>query len=469
MPLDTERLSNIDRYGDRIRIIPAEVRGFYRKHRTWTQALLLIFFLVLPWTKINGQQSLLIDIIHRKFAIFGSTFFSHDAPLIFFLLATMAIGLAFVTSVWGRVWCGWACPQTVFIDFVFRGIERLVQGNYRQRRELDAAPMSLQKVWKNFVTWILFFIASAVIAHSFAAYFIGSETLLEMMNGSPSENWNYFVGILIATLLVLFNFGWFREQFCIIMCPYGRIQSVLLDENSKSIVYDVDRGEPRKGLNKSLPPGDCVSCNRCVQVCPTGIDIRKGQQLECIACTACADACDEIMVKVKKPVGLISYRTFDGEKTNFLKPRTLVYIALLIICVSGLTYALRTRDSVQIFVMRAQDTPFTISQSTSGEKLITNHFKIQIQNQTDLVQSYDLLAPETWQERRFVLTVAQAQVRLRPGQMYTWHFFVQFPAEILNAQGTFTTNFTLRNLPDGKLEPLLSTPEIILLGPRNGT
>ncbi|MGZ3806167.1 MAG: cytochrome c oxidase accessory protein CcoG, partial [Pseudobdellovibrionaceae bacterium] len=360
MALDPERLTSIDEFGDRTYIIPAEVRGFYHRYRTWVHFILLVIFLALPWTSINGSQTILLDIHARKFAIFGMTFWAHDAPLVFFILATLTLSLAFVTSIWGRVWCGWACPQTVFIDAVFRRIEHWVQGNYIQRRQLKQAPLSFKKVFKNLLTWILFFIVSSLIAHSFAAYFVGAEALIKMLQESPGQNWESFLVVSFFTLVVLFDFGWFREQFCIIMCPYGRIQSVLLDQKSLAVVYDQERGEPRKGkveTNKKQgdKQGDCVNCNRCVQVCPTGIDIRKGLQMECIACSACVDACDEIMTKIKKPKGLIRYDTLDHSKISLTKPRSLIYMALILISLIGLTYNISTREKAQVFILRAKE------------------------------------------------------------------------------------------------------------------
>jgi len=465
MALDPERLGSIDEFGDRIKIIPAEVRGFYRKHRTWTQFILLLIFLLLPWTTIHGQQTLLLDIAARRFSIFGLTFWAHDAPLVFFILGTLTVGLAFVTSVWGRVWCGWACPQTVFIDAVFRRIEIFVQGKYIQRRQLYSGPLSFSKIWKISLTWILFFIVSSVIAHSFIAYFVGAEKLVQMIQGSPSENWNYFLIVTIMSLAVLFDFGWFREQFCIIMCPYGRFQSVLLDQKSLAIVYDSKRGEPRKGLAKpGEKPGDCVSCNRCVQVCPTGIDIRKGLQMECIACTACADACDEIMTKVKKPKGLIGYSSLDGSKVNLLKPRSIIYMFLILIFISGLAYNIITREKAQVFLMRGQDAPYSIIKDENGENIVLNHFKLQIQNQDFTEAHYELSIPDKWQKNGVQLIVAQNPMTAKSGEIITWHFFVRFKEQLLPADGKLTALISIQDL-NQEPDHFKTIKEFTLMGP----
>ncbi|WP_413288144.1 cytochrome c oxidase accessory protein CcoG [Bdellovibrio sp. HCB337] len=466
MALDPERLTSIDEFGDRTYIIPAEVRGFFHKHRQRVHILLLFVFLVIPWTYINGQQTILLDIPARKFAIFGITFWAHDAPLVFFVLATLTLGLTFVTSVWGRVWCGWACPQTVFVEAVFRRIEQWVQGNYIQRRQLHQAELSFKKFYKKSLTWFLFFVVSSLISHSFAAYFVGSEKLLQMIQGSPQENWSYFLVISCMTALVLFDFGWFREQFCIIMCPYGRFQSVLLDQKSLAVVYDETRGEPRKG---KVPPGqkqgDCVACNRCVQVCPTGIDIRKGLQMECITCTACIDACDEIMEKVKKPKGLIRYDTLDRSPVSLKKTRSVIYMVLIVLSLAGLTYNIATREKAQVFVLRAKEAPYTLIKGDQGEDLVLNHFRLQIQNQGFEKGIYLLKPTKEWQENGITLTVAQNPLNIEAGKISEWHFFVRFKPELVSATGQFPVKIQLED--QNELEsPFKSEKEIILVGPR---
>jgi len=467
MSLDPERLTSIDEFGDRAYIIPAEVRGFFHRHRRWTQFVLLLIFLGLPWTQINGEQSILLNIPARKFAIFGVTFWAHDAPLIFFVLATVTLGLAFVTSIWGRVWCGWACPQTVFIDAVFRRIEQFVQGGYIQRRQLHQADMSFKKFTKLSATWILFAFVSSLIAHSFAAYFVGSEALIKMIQESPSQHWDTFMVVTVITLAVLFDFGWFREQFCIIMCPYGRLQSVLIDQKSLAIVYDETRGEPRKGkVPAGEKQGDCVSCNRCVQVCPTGIDIRKGLQMECIACTACADACDEIMTKVKKPTGLIGYKTLDRSPVTLKKPRSIIYMVLILFSVAGLAYNIATREKAQVFLLRAKEAPYTQLKNEAGEDRILNHFRLQIQNQNFKKSIYLLRPPTEWAEQGIELTVAQNPLDLEPGKMTEWHFFVRFKPSLVAQTGQLKTKILLHDQNDSE-NPFEAEKEITLIGPRN--
>lgn len=465
--LDPGKLTSVDEYGDRIRIIPAEVKGFYRKHRTWTQFVLLFVFMVLPWTKINGYQTILLNIPDREFALFGMLFRAHDAPLIFFILAAATLGLALITSLWGRVWCGWACPQTVFIDSVFRRIERWTEGSYIERRKLRDGPLTQEKILRSTAKWLLFVLASSIIAHSFVAYFVGSDRLIAMTTGSPAENLKYFIIVLFFTGLVLFDFGWFREQFCVIMCPYGRIQSLLLDKRSLAIVYDVDRGEPRKGSPEAKLPGakqgDCVSCNRCVQVCPTGIDIRNGLQMECIACTACADACDEIMEKVNKPKGLIRYDTLDGKKIVYTKPRTIIYLTAIALMVGGLAYAVSSRQTAHYSVLRGLGLPFSFVKNSKDQDVLLNQFRIHIQNQGRIGARYELTLPEELLARGVEVQVAENPLNLAPGEFREWYFFVRFPKEILDEKGQLKTQVNLKDLHDPK--SFTSTRELILVGP----
>ncbi len=386
---DQFKLTSIDEHGARINIIPAEVQGYFRKHRTRVQIGLLLVFLGLPWIHFQGHQLVLLNIQSREFIFFGLIFKSHDAPLIFLLLAILTLGLALVTSIWGRIWCGWACPQTVFIDAVYRKIEIWTEGKYIERRKLNLESWSFLKFRKKTFKWILFFLVSTLFAHSFVAYFTGSIELLKMINGSPTDNWNYFLLVMAFTAVLLFNFAWFREQFCIIMCPYGRIQSVLMEPSSLAIVYDQKRGEPRRDFkNLGRNTGDCVGCNRCVEVCPTGIDIRNGLQMECISCTACVDACDEIMKKVKKPRGLISYSSLDNSSFQFWRLKTYAYGSLILMASGVLAFNLATREPVEITLLRGIDSPFSQDLDAAGTIQIINHFRIHLTSQIDKDISY---------------------------------------------------------------------------------
>lgn len=462
--LDSGKLTSVDEHGDRLDIIPAEVRGFFRRHRSWTQLVLLAIFLILPWTTFRGYQTILLDIPQREFALFGVLFKSHDAPLLFFIFGTLALGLAFVTSIWGRVWCGWACPQTVFIDSVFRRIELWTEGSYIKRRALRDGPMTFEKFRKKTWKWILFTAVSSLIAHSFMAYFIGAKSLLVMIQNKPSENFTYFALVTFFTAVTLFDFGWFREQFCVIMCPYGRIQSVLLDQKSLAVIYDVQRGEPRKGqVLQGKTAGDCVSCNRCVQVCPTGIDIRNGLQMECIACTACIDACDEIMEKVKKPKGLIRYDTLDGSPISLLRPRSVFYIVAITCLVLGLGYAVGTREPAHFTILRGAGLPYSYVKNADNEEVILNQFKVHIQNQGKTKALYELSLPPEVLKSGVELSVAENPLALGAKESREWYFFVRVKPTLFDKKGQIKTKLSIQDLNNKDFK---SQRELILVGPK---
>lgn len=460
--LDPNRLSMIDAHGSRFRIIPAEIRGYWQKYREFVYGFLIILFLILPWTKINGEQTILLDIPNRKFALFGITFWAHDAPMVFLILAIFVFGLTLVTSVWGRVWCGWACPQTVFIDFIYRRIERWVEGNYIERRKLDKADLSANKLFKLTLKWVLFFLVSSLIAHSFTAYFVGSDVLTQWVySGDIQTHQTTFLIVLFITAILLFDFGWFREQFCIVMCPYGRFQSVLMDQRSLAVLYDEKRGEPRKGLETpGQPRGDCVSCNRCVQVCPMGIDIRKGLQMECIACTACIDACDDIMTKVKKPKGLIKYTTVSGKKNQVYKGRQLLYLIVNLFLLVMLLYLVSIRKSVDVAILRAQDTPYQILETKTGKKVL-NHFKLHSKNQNTKKLQQQITLPT---DLELEIRIQNNPFQIKAGESLTTHFFILFDPKILDHTGTKKISIKIKTVADQHDDSEL-LQEISLLGP----
>lgn len=466
--LDSDRLGTLDSFGHRKAMIPAEVNGLWKKRREWSQAILILIFLILPWTKINGVQTILLDIPSRKFQLFGATFWAHDAPLVFFILLIGCIGLAFVTAIWGRVWCGWACPQTVFIDGLFRRVEIWIEGNHLKRRALLAAPMSFEKFYKKTLKWLVYFILCSVLAHSFIAYFVGADSLIKMMQNNPNENLTYFTLVASITAVLVFNFGWFREQFCIIMCPYGRIQSVLMDQNSLAVLYDEKRGEPRK--NPNVPPekqGDCISCNKCVQVCPTGIDIRKGIQLECIACTACIDACNDIMKKVNKPPNLIRYGSESGVYGKIKSFRSMMYLGIIFIASVILIYQLSTRTVYRATILRGQGLPYSLTKNEKDEDIVVNHFKLHLKNQGYEVLKFNIsLALEEMQINPDLieLTAPINDVELQSGDDVTLHFFIKARPQVTTGVGSRNAELNLK-INKGS-EILTSKLNLQLTGPK---
>ena len=331
-------VTTINDDGSRYFLHPADVKGRWTLARRVVGLLLIAVYVLLPWIPINGNPAVFLDVENRMFHLFGLTLVPQDLWVMFFAISGMGFALFFITSLLGRIWCGWACPYTVFLDHVYRRIERWIEGDATARRALAQASWTPGKIAKRVTKHFLFVVIAAAIAHVFISYFVSLERLYGFMHEGPLEHATAFGVVLFLTLVLWFCFGYFREQFCIIMCPYGRLQSALTDDDTINIGYDEKRGEPRGAKGKAV--GDCIDCRRCVQVCPTGIDIRNGLQLECIGCTACIDACDDIMTKVERPKGLIRYDSFNGfagKKRRYLRPRVYAYCALAVLGLGALT------------------------------------------------------------------------------------------------------------------------------------
>lgn len=462
--LDPERLATTDESGHRIYLYPEDVDGIWKKRRTLVYWLLIAVYLVLPWIYINGKPALMLNIFTREFTFFGSTFHGIEPILAFLVVVSGIFFIAFMTSLFGRVWCGWGCPQTVFIQSIFMKIESFIEGNGRKRKELDEAPWSLEKAWKRTVKWILYIIISSHIAHTFIGYIVGPHELFEMTMQSPLQNFGVFLAVSIATLIVLLDFGWFREQFCIIACPYGRMQSVIMDENSMVIAYDQKRGEPRRGaVGKEMPEGDCINCYHCVKVCPTGIDIRRGTQLECIACTLCIDACDEIMIKIKKPTGLIRYSSqneLEGKPWKKFSIRSMFYILMSVVLLATFVFFLNKSTNLSLVFMRGK-TPFTTMQ-TNGVEIIRNHFTLKLTHQgSDQYTVGFKVEDPALAEKIQIVTPVNPTVIDRPEKKII--IFFNFSKDILE-NGTRRVNV---QVIDSKNNTLLAMKEVVLVGPVN--
>lgn len=374
-----DTLTSVNADGSRYAIHPADVHGRFRRARSFVGYTLIALFVALPWIPIRGNPAVFLDVAQRRFHLFGATLSFQDTWLLFFVVSGLAFSLFYVTALLGRVWCGWACPQTVYLDLVFRRIERWIEGDATRRRQLDEAPWTPDKVFKRVLKNVLFFLGSAVIAHIFLSYFVSLPLLWGMMTHSPLEHWSAFLFVFISTTALYLNFGFFREQLCIVICPYGRLQGALIDNHSLNVAYDAGRGDP-PGKPKDPASGDCIDCHRCVQVCPTGIDIRQGLQLECIGCTACIDACDTIMDRVGKPRGLIRYASLEeleGRKTRFVRARTVIYTLLLIIGATVALVALSRVQPASVNVVRMTGVPFFITETT-----VRNQFQVRLGNKT---------------------------------------------------------------------------------------
>jgi cytochrome c oxidase accessory protein FixG len=357
---------------------PADVRGRFTTARRWVALALMIVYAALPWIPINGAPAVFFDVETRHFHVFGITLVAQDLWVLFFGISGLGFVLFVITSVLGRIWCGWACPYTVFLDHVFRRIERWIDGDATARRKLVAAPLDFSKVTKRFSKHALYILASALIAHVFLSYFVSIPRLYSFMREGPLQHATSFGIVASLTGALYFCFAQFREQFCVLMCPYGRLQSALTDEDTMIIGYDSKRGEPR-GKATDLTAGSCVDCLRCVNVCPTGIDIRSGLQLECIGCAACIDACDDIMLKLKRPTGLIRYdssRGLAGEKRRIFRPRLVAYgiLGALGMTALGVTAFYRAKP-MNADVTRMRGPSFFVDPT-----VIRNHFQLRTVN-----------------------------------------------------------------------------------------
>lgn len=376
-----DSLGTVTKEGKRKWIYPKKPSGGFHNARIFASILLLGFFFIVPFIKINGHPLLLFDFPNRIFILFGTLFGPQDFHLFVIAMIAFIIFIILFTAVFGRIFCGWACPQTVFMEMVFRKIEYFIEGDASKQRKLNAAPWTGSKIFRKLTKHSAFFVLSFVVANFLLAYIIGIDELRRIISEPPSEHMKGLAAITIFSLLFYWIFSYFREQACIIVCPYGRLQSVLLDQDSIIIAYDHKRGEPRGKLQKNSSNGDCIDCELCVDVCPTGIDIRNGVQMECVNCTACIDACNDVMKKIKKPKWLIKYASLNQleNKSRFrFTPRMIVYSLLLLLLVSVLGYSLNVRDDFSITVLR---TPGLLFQEQPGGK-VSNLYDLNFINKT---------------------------------------------------------------------------------------
>ncbi|MBY0451599.1 MAG: cytochrome c oxidase accessory protein CcoG, partial [Bdellovibrionaceae bacterium] len=332
---------------------PAEVKGKYQTIRDWLQPVLIVIFLVTPWVTIGGRPVLLFDFLNRHFVIFGTSFFSHDAPLLFFLVIILALAIFLTTAIFGRQWCGWSCPQTVFIHAVFNKVEKWIMGPYA-KRTLQYRQGGSQNNIRLLFLYLSFLLICWVLAHSFVAYFAGADVVTRYISEGPALHLQAFTVLMVMTGLIFFNFVIFREKFCRSVCPYGRFQNTLIDTNTVVVFYNALRGEPRaKKGSQVAEKGDCLDCNRCVAVCPVKIDIREGFQQECISCAKCIDACNDVMLKTARQPSLIRYETGDRKKMTFKRFRLVLYTGLISIFTGALVWSIEMRSDIDFGVTRS--------------------------------------------------------------------------------------------------------------------
>ncbi|XAL99335.1 cytochrome c oxidase accessory protein CcoG [Phycisphaeraceae bacterium D3-23] len=428
-------LSTLERDGSRRWLRPKLSKGRFLTLRRWVGYALIALFTLLPYLKINGKPAVLLDVIHRDFYIFGGNFRPTDTLLLALLMVTTVLTIFLVTALLGRVWCGWACPQTVYMEFIFRPIERLFDG----RKGVGGKPARPPAAWRTGAKYIVFLLICVHLAHIFMAYFVGVDQLFAWSRGNPLNHPFAFLIIAAVVTLMMFDFCFFREQLCIVACPYGRLQSVMVDERSMIISYDPARGEPRGKLgrkkrdalaDKGKPEaertvsldimerfgGDCIDCHECVTTCPTGIDIREGLQLECIGCAQCIDACDPIMDKIGRPRGLIRYTSQEalkGKHKRLLRPRVLIYPAIILAVASLFLFLLMTKPPADVTLLRQAGKPYLTL--ASGE--VQNTLRLRIVNRDHTTHNYTV-AVKSPDDVTISMTNSDS-ITLGPGKSYT--------------------------------------------------
>ncbi|RYZ02428.1 MAG: cytochrome c oxidase accessory protein CcoG [Myxococcales bacterium] len=455
VPVAPQRvLPTLNADGTRNRIRPRLYPGRLHRRRRAVALALMALFLSLPFLRANGHPAMLLDVVNRKFFLFGYTFLATDGALLMLVLLSVFVAIALVTALLGRAWCGWACPQTVYMEFLFRPLERWLEGPREAQLRLDRSGANARRVAKN----VIYLGLSFLLANVFLAYFVGTDVLSRWVLEAPTKHGGGFGIVLVTTGLVFFDFAYFREQMCTVACPYARLQAVLLDPKSLLIAYDEPRGEPRsKGKAKTPGHGDCIDCRACVVSCPTGIDIREGLQLECIACGQCADACDSIMDRIKKPRGLVRYSSQQtlatGRATRLLRPRVIVYALVLVGLLSALVFVGKRRPEAEVTVLRGVGAPFSVT----GQQVV-NQLRLKVTNRSEESRRFSVRLIDFPDAR---VIAPELPLLVAPTEQGAASFFVAVPADAIRG----ARHVRLRVGDEHEFQ----TVEYTLMGPQGDT
>jgi cytochrome c oxidase accessory protein FixG len=449
-------LSTLESDGSRRWLFPRLSKGAMWKRRRALAYFLIVFFVMLPHLRISGRPMILLDITSRRFVFFGHTFLPTDTLLLTLFMLGVFISIVLATTFAGRVWCGWGCPQTVYMEFLFRPIDRLFEGTAGKGGKPKQKPTGLLALAR----YAFYILLCMLLAHTFLAYFVGTDRLAQWIRSSPVEHPTAFLVMGGTTAAMLFDFLYFREQLCLIACPYGRFQSVMLDRQSLIVAYDPNRGEPRKKGRRQEGDvaGDCVDCHQCVVVCPTGIDIRDGLQLECVNCTQCIDACNDVMDRVGSPRGLIRYSSQDalaGKPPKLLRVRTVAYPVLLLTVVIAFVAVLSTKYAFDARLMRGRGNPF--QRTEAG--VIANNFRMRLTNRTNDPQTYSIRVVDPTEAR--LGGSSSESVELEASATTLVPIVVEVPATRLGPLGQYNGKLRITDEIGNEREVTMK-----LLGPR---
>lgn len=426
-------------------LYPSVIKGTLYRNRSAISYFFLILLFAAPFIKLNGEQLVLLNVLERKFVFFGVIFWPQDFYLFVLALLTFIVAVVLFTVVFGRVFCGWVCPQTIFLEMVFRKIEHWIEGEPPKQKKLDASPLTLEKFGKKVAKHGLFLLVSFLIANIFLSYLIGSTVLIKIITEPVTMHLSGFISIIMFTLVFYLVFAKMRELVCTVACPYGRLQGVLLDNQSIVVAYDYLRGEPRGKIIKKEEQltGDCIDCKLCVQVCPTGIDIRNGTQMECVNCTACIDACDMVMDKINRPTRLIGFKSEDEISTGKSSPlnkRVYAYAVVLILLIGTLGYLLFSRSAIETTIFRAGG---TLYQLRDQDHTVSNLYNTELINKTTHPIKFEIVSDNKEAKIQFI----QKENSVAVGSSVKITFFVILPQRSIQQ---YKSDIGFKLLSDGK-------------------